>query len=177
MKIFFVQFCVSCHLFLISSASVRSIPYHFCSSATMHRAEEHRSVAERSFPSPRSGAAVKRSYPTSMVRGGSWEELPRVRGQGRWLGGSTPRPRPGAAEERSNPKSKELWLCRRRRAKRSYSMFRVRRGSCEEILLVQGKEQRLCFAGAAVKKYPTSKVRKTQVRQQVLQEGIRGQTH
>ena len=39
-----------------------------------------------------------------------------------------------------------------RRAKRSYSMFKVRRGD-----LVQGKEQQLCFAGAAVKRYPTSK--------------------
>ena len=46
-----------------------------------------------------------------------------------------------------------------RRAKRSYSMFKVRRGD-----LVQGKEQRLHFAGAAVKRYPTSKVRETQVR-------------
>ena len=46
-----------------------------------------------------------------------------------------------------------------RRAKRSYSMFKVRRGD-----LVQGKKQQLCFAGAAVKKYPTFKVRETQVR-------------
>ena len=43
----------------------------------------------------------------------------------------------------------------------------------EELPYVQGKEQRLCFAGAAVKRYPTPKVRETQV----LQEGIRGQTH
>ena len=58
-------------------------------------------------------------------------------------------------------------------AERSYSTFSVRRGSGEEIPLVQGKEQRLRFAGAAVKRYSTSKVRKTQVRQWVLQEGIR----
>ena len=51
-----------------------------------------------------------------------------------------------------------------RRAKRSHSMFKVRRGGGEEIPLVQGKEQWLHFAGAAVKKYPTSKVRETQVR-------------
>ena len=130
----------------------------------MSRAEEHRSVAERSFPSPRSGAVAKRSYPTSMVRGGSWEELPCVRGQGRLPGGSTPHPRPGVAVERSNPTSKELWLYRRRRAKRSYSTFRVRRGGREEIPLIQGKEQQLRFAGAAVKRYPMSKVRETQVR-------------
>ena len=68
------------------------------------------------------------------------------------------------AVERSNTTSKEQRLCGRRRAKRSYSTFKVRRGIGEEIALVQGKEQWLSYAGAAVKKYPTSKVRKTQVR-------------
>ena len=52
-----------------------------------------------------------------------------------------------------------------RRAKRSYSTFKVRRDGREEIPLVQGEEQRLHFAGAAVKRYPKSKVRETQVRQ------------
>ena len=61
--------------------------------------------------------------------------------------------------------SKEWQLCRCRRAKRSYSISKVRRGGHEEIPLVQGKEQGLHFAGAAVKRYPTSKVRETQVRQ------------
>ena len=79
-------------------------------------------------------------------------------------GRSYPRPRPGAAAKTSNPTSKERWLRGRRRAKRSYSMFKVRRGSGEEIPLVQRKEQWLCFAGAVVKRYPTSKVRETQVR-------------
>ena len=51
-----------------------------------------------------------------------------------------------------------------RRAKRSYSTFKVRRGSHEEIPLIQGKEQRLHFSGAAIKRYPTSKVRETHVR-------------
>ena len=60
--------------------------------------------------------------------------------------------------------SKEWQLCRCRRAKRSYSISKVRRGGREEIPLVQGKEQGLHFAGAAVKRYPTSKVRETQVR-------------
>ena len=59
---------------------------------------------------------------------------------------------------------KEWRLCGRRRAERSYSMFKVRRGGHEEIPLVQGKEQQLRFAGAAMKRYPTSKVRETQVR-------------
>ena len=49
---------------------------------------------------------------------------------------------------------KERWLRGRRRAKRSYSKFKVRRGGGEEIPLVQGKEQRLHFAGAAMKRYP-----------------------
>ena len=65
---------------------------------------------------------------------------------------------------RSNPISKEWWLHRHRRAKRSYSTFKVRRSSYEEITLIQDKEQRLHFAGAEVKRYPTSKVRETQVR-------------
>ena len=60
--------------------------------------------------------------------------------------------------------SKEEWLHGHRRAKRSYSTFKVRRGGCEEIPIVQGKEQQLNLAGAAVKRYPTSKVRETQVR-------------
>ena len=55
--------------------------------------------------------------------------------------------------ERSYPTSKEWWLRRCKRAKRSYSMFKVRRGGGEEIPLVQGKEQQLRFAGAAVKRY------------------------
>ena len=66
--------------------------------------------------------------------------------------------------EQSNPTSKEQWLRGHRRAKRSYSTFKVRRGSSKEVPLIQGKEQQLHFAGAAVKRYPTSKVRETQVR-------------
>ena len=64
---------------------------------------------------------------------------------------------------RSNPTSKEQQLHGCRRAKRSYSTFKVRRGG-REIPLIQGKEQQLCFAGAAVKRYPTSEVRETHVR-------------
>ena len=60
--------------------------------------------------------------------------------------------------------SKEWWLCRCRRAERSYSTFKIRRGGGEEIPLVQGKEQQLRFAGAAVKRYPMSKLKETQVR-------------
>ena len=46
-------------------------------------------------------------------------------------------PRPGAVARRTNPTSKELWLRRRRRAERGYSMFKVRRGGSEEIALIQ----------------------------------------
>ena len=49
-------------------------------------------------------------------------------------------PRSGVAAKRSNLTSKEWWLHGCRRAKRSYSMFKVRRGD-----FVQGKEQRLHF--------------------------------
>ena len=66
--------------------------------------------------------------------------------------------------KRSYPMSKERWLHGCRRAKRSYSMFKVRRGGYEETPLAQGKEQQLHFAGAAVKRYPMPKVRETQVR-------------
>ena len=71
---------------------------------------------------------------------------------------------PGEAAEKSNPMSKEQRLHGHRRAKRSYSMFKVRRGGPEELPLVQGKVERLRFAGVAVKRYPRSKVRETQVR-------------
>ena len=64
---------------------------------------------------------------------------------------------------RSKPTFKEWWLLGHRRAKRSYSTFKVRRGGGEEIPLVQGKEQQLCFAGAAMKTYLMSRVRETQV--------------
>ena len=66
--------------------------------------------------------------------------------------------------ERSNPMSKELHLHGRKRAKRSYSAFKVRRGGHEKIPLVQRKKQWLHFAGAAVKRYPISEVRETQIR-------------
>ena len=39
--------------------------------------------------------------------------------------------------ERSYPTFKEWQLCGHRRAKRSYSMFKVRRGSREKIPLIQ----------------------------------------
>ena len=52
----------------------------------------------------------------------------------------------------SNPTSEEWQLHGRRRAKKSYSTFKVRRGGHEKIPLVQGEEQQLHFAGAAMKR-------------------------
>ena len=76
------------------------------------------------------------------------EELPLTQGQGPWPRGATSRPRSGAAAERSHPISKEQWLRGCRRAKRSYSTFKVRKGGREEIPLIQGEEQwaALCWS-------------------------------
>ena len=101
-------------------------------------------------PGPRSGAADKRSYSRPEVNGGGGEELPHNRGEGRRLG--VPGCNATRVAERSYPMSKERWLRGHRRAKRSYSTFKVRRGGGEEVPLVQSKEQRWLFAGAAVKR-------------------------
>ena len=95
------------------------------------------------------------------VRRGSHEEIPLVQGKEPWLHFA------GAGVKRY-PTSQKLLLWRHKRARRSYSMFKVRRGSHEEIPLVQGKEQWLRFAGTAVKRYPMTKVRETQVTRWVL---------
>ena len=118
---------------------------------------------------------AERSYPSPKVRGSN-QEYQAASAQERPRGG-TPHLKSGVAAERSKPTSKEQWLHGRRRAKKSYSTFKIRRGGLKEIPLLQGKERRLHFAGTAVKRYPTSKVRETQVRRWVLREGIRGQTH
>ena len=110
------------------------------------------------------GKLILEEYPKSKVRGGGREELPNTGGQGLWPRGATTHPRSGEAAESSYPTSKERWLCRHRRAERSYSTFKVRRGGNEEMPLIQSKEQWLHFAGAAMKRYPTSKGRETQVR-------------
>ena len=66
-----------------------------------------------------------------------------------WPRGATPRLRSGAVAERCNLMSKEWRLIRRRRAKRSYSTFKVRRGGCEEIPHVQGKRNPSKTVGVA----------------------------
>ena len=102
------------------------------------------------MPGFNSAGAAERSYSTPEARDFGWEEQPHVQGV-------------VAAWEQEGLEE----------------LFHVQgqEGCGEEILLVQGKEQRLHFAGAVMKRYPTSKVRETQVRRQVFQEGIRGQTH
>ena len=50
---------------------------------------------------------------------------------------------------RSYPMSKERWLHGSRRAKRSYSTFKVRRGGREEIPHVQGKRNPSKTVGVA----------------------------
>ena len=115
-----------------------------------------------SYEGPLRSVAV-RSCPSPKVRG-SDRERQAMPAQERGPRGASPPPRRGCAAGR-------------RRAQRSYSTSKVRRGGPENIRLGQGKEQWLHFAGAAVKRYPTSKVGETQVRREVLREGIRGQTH
>ena len=51
--------------------------------------------------------------------------------------------------ERSYPTSKEQWLCRGRRAERSYSRFKVGIGGYEEIPHVQDKRNPSKTVGAA----------------------------
>ena len=49
--------------------------------------------------------------------------------------------------------SEERWLRRRRRTKRSYSTFKVRRAGGEEIPLIQGKDQILTHFLRPIKYY------------------------
>ena len=46
---------------------------------------EERPTAEKSYPSPGSGAVAGRSYPMPEAGGGGWEDQPQV--QGEWLRG------------------------------------------------------------------------------------------
>ena len=80
-----------------------------------------------------------RNHPEPKARGGSWEEPP------------MPEARASSWEEQPD----EWWLCRHRRAYRSYPTSKVRNSGSKKIPLLQGKEQQLCFAGAAMKRYPT----------------------
>ena len=76
------------------------------------------------------GAAAKRSYPTSEVRGSGREELPSVLGQGRRLGGATPCPRSSGCTGAGGPREA---IPRSRSggvAVRRYPSSKVRSSSC-----------------------------------------------
>ena len=90
-------------------------------------------------PHSRPRGETEMSYPMPEVRGGGREELHNVRDQGQLLRGATTYLRSEEAAEKSNPTSKEWWLHGLRRAKRTYSLSKVRR--------------------AAMRRYPSSKVR------------------
>ena len=113
----------------------------------------------------------------------SWEEIPRVLGQGRRLrpraaaGRSNPKPKVRAATGSSNPTPKARGGGREGQPQvqgvvavlaqeglEEPSHVEGQEGWREEIPLIQGKEQQLCFAGAAVKRYHMLKVRETQIR-------------
>ena len=89
---------------------------------------------------------AERSYPSSEVRGGGREELPRVRGQGRRLRGATPRPRPGAAPEargggqEEQPYVQGVVAVQAQEGLEEPSHIEGQEGWWEEIPLIQGKE-------------------------------------
>ena len=124
-------------------------------------------------------SVAERIYPMSEVRGRSQEDpMP----QGRRPRGVTPHPRSGAA-------AKSARLRRRRNAREKLPLVRAqgrwlggatprpRSGGCTGVGVPRGTIPRSRSEGAAVKRFPTSKIRETQVRRQVLQGGIRRETH
>ena len=117
-------------------------------------------------PRPRSGAEAGR---TPYQKGDGQEELPRIRGQGRWPGGATPRPHAPTPEAKGGgreeqPNFQGAVATRAQEGLEELSHVEGQEGGSEEIPFIQGKEQWLHFAGAAVKRYPMPKVRETQVR-------------
>ena len=103
-------------------------------------------TAEKSYPNRRSGAAARRSYLTSEVRGrgreelphasmpkargGSQEDQPHARGQGRWPGGPTPRPRSGGCVGAGGPRGAIPHWRSVRAVMRRYSLFKVGSRGC-----------------------------------------------
>ena len=101
--------------------------------------------------------------------------MPEVR-DGGW-GGATLLPRSGSVAKKSNPTSKERWLHERRRAKRSYSMFKVRRDSCEEIPLVQGVSWTAVLCWSSHEEISHFQGNRNTSKTVGVVRGIRGQTH
>ena len=110
-------------------------------------------------PRPRAGAAAE-SARLRRCRNGQ-EKPPRIRSQGRWLGGPTPSPRPGVAPEargggrKDQPHIEGVVAAWAQEGLEEPSHVERQEGRWEEIPLIQGKEQQLHFAGAAVNRYPT----------------------
>ena len=78
---------------------------------------------------------AKRSYPTSEVRGGGREELPRIRGQGQWPRGATPRPGSSGCASTGVPRGAIPRSRSGGAAVRRYPSSKVRSSSC--VLLEQ----------------------------------------
>ena len=76
------------------------------------------------------GAAAERSYPTSEVKGGSWEELPHAWSQGWWPGGETPCIRSGGCTAAGGPGGAILHSRSGGVAVRRYPASKVRSSSC-----------------------------------------------
>ena len=76
---------------------------------------------------------AERSYPASEVRGGGWEELPRIRGQGHWPVGNTPCPRSVVVAERSYSTSEVSG------GREETPRVRGQGGGREELPLVRGQ--------------------------------------
>ena len=125
-------------------------------------------------PQPRSGAAARRSYPTSEVRVGSREDLPCVRGQRQRPGGQTPCPRSGGCVVAGGPKELFHVQGQGRRpggaTPHQRSGAEAQRTPClrgdgqEELPHVRGQGQGPRVpgcdgAGKAERRYPTSQVR------------------
>ena len=87
------------------SVAERSYPTSEVRSSGQECEADSAGTAERSCPSPRSGAAAERSYPMSEARGGDSEEPPCTGGQEWQPGGTTQHHRPGVAARRCNPRS------------------------------------------------------------------------
>ena len=84
-------------------------------------------TAEKSYPSPRSGAAAERSYPASEVRGGGQEELPHAPAPEARGGGQENQSHQGAAVAQAHEGLEEL---SRRTAVRRYPLSKVRSSGC-----------------------------------------------
>ena len=85
---------------------------------------------------------AERRYPTSEVRGDSWEELPYLRGQGRQPRGATLRPRLGSAAQRSYPMSEARGGGPEEQPHLQGAVAALAQEGLEELFHVQGQKGR-----------------------------------